>query len=315
MKTVEIVKKDILDSLKELPPKYYTAFLEGVFRARAELNLSRTGVALELSTDDLRLAEEVGNILLKLGVEDIVIEKHVRTTAFEKVYVSLRLSSADTHMIFEKCGMSLTSYGIPDGLSDIVKKDFEASTAFLKGLFAASGRLSIPERGKKSQGYHLELQMSSESDCREVIELLSATDIAPRASMVKRNIYYSVYVKSKDEISDFVAAMGSNSVVLKLQDIIMERELINRLNREENCNNANLDKIVNAGTEMILHIKKIDEKIGLKSLPSPLYETALARLEHPELSMSELLGFLDNPPTKSGLQHRFKKIKSIAEKL
>ncbi len=315
MKTVEIVKRDVLDSLRELPSEYYTAFLEGVFRARAELNLTRTGVALELSTDDLRLAEEVGNILIKLGVEDIVIEKHVRTSAFEKVYVSLRLSSSDTLRVFELCGMSTASYGIPEGLSDKVKRDFEASTAFLKGLFAASGRLSIPEQGKKSQGYHLELQMSSESDCREVIELLSSTDIAPHASMVKRNLYYSVYVKSKEEISDFVAAMGSNSVVLKLQEIIMERELINRLNRTGNCSSANTDKTVNAGTEMVACIKKIDEKLGLKSLPSPLYETALARLEHPELSMSELLECIDNPPTKSGLQHRFKKIKSIAEKL
>ncbi len=331
MKTVDIVKKDIADGVNSLDEKYYPAFLEGVLRGKADLNLGRNGVELEITTDNVRLAEIVANLLLKMGFDDITIEEHVKkTTRFERIYVTIDMTAKDTSLLFKKCNMPLTEYSIPEGLSEDVKTDFFASTAFLKGLFFASGSISIPETAESKQGYHLELQLSTKNDCEEVVQLLKSTDIAPHASIAKRKknlpyyierkddspeFAYSVYVKSKEEISDFVAALGSPSTVLNIQKIIIRREERNRANRKENCDMANIDRTVNASTEIIMCIKKIEREKGLKSLPSPLYETAIARLNNPELTLNQLLEVLKDPPTKSGLQHRLQKIKSIAEKL
>ncbi len=316
MKIVEIVKKDILNSIKELEPVYYPALLEGYLRGGAELKLSKNGFQIEVSSDVASYIEAIVNLLVRLGATEQKISVHNRQNIGSHLYYTAELSVQDSSTILQKCGISDGNYTIFDNISSFVKANNQAAKNYLRGLFLATGRLSIPDKGSgKRQGYHLEMMLSSERSCDETIELLNAIDICHHASKVTRGYNVSVYVKSMDDIADFVVAMGSTEAFLQLQEVIMERGARNHSNRSNNCFSANIDKMANASSQMILDIELIDKKIGLASLPKTLEQVAIARRDYPDVSLAELLAYIDNPPTKSGLQHRLKKLKEIAQEI
>ena len=61
------------------------------------------------------------------------------------------------------------------------------------------------------------------------------------------------------------------------------------------------------------NIKYIEQKIGLKKLSKPLREIAELRLQHPDVSLKELGEMLVPPISKSGVNHRLRKLDSIAD--
>ncbi len=314
MKIVELVKNDILESLKTLNPSFYPAFLEGYIRGCAEIKLTKQGFELTISSDVIRELEAVANMITKLNVSDFEICAHSRQNAGNKMYYSAQLSVADSNIILKQCGISDGQYTIYDDVSSYVKEDLERAKCYIRGLFLATGRLSIPEIGsEKRQGYHLEMMLSSEKSCDATIELLKNIGICEHASKVTRGYNVSVYVKSMEDISDFVAAMQSSEAVLKLQEVIVERDVRNNVNRSSNCSIANLDKTIKANSQMVLDIMLIRDKLGLENLSDQLQEAAVARLGNPEKSLNELVEVMSNAPTKSGLQHRFRKLKEIAQ--
>ncbi len=314
MKIVEIVKKDILESLKTLDIGFYSAFLEGYLRGCAEIKLTRDGFMLTITSDVIRELEAVVNIIVKLGGSQLEISAHQRQNIGNKFYYRADLSVEDSSLILKKCGISDGKYTIYDDISSFVKGDEEAAKCYIRGLFLATGSLSIPDIGSgKRQGYHLEMILSSEKSCDATIDLLKNIGICPHASKVERGYNVSVYVKSMEDISDFVAAMQSSEAVLRLQEVIVERDVRNNVNRSANCSIANLDKTIKANSQMVLDIMLIRDSLGLQKLPAPLQEVALARLKNPEMSLAELLEVIPNAPSKSGLQHRFQKLKEIAQ--
>ncbi len=316
MKIVDIVKRDILANLKGLSSALYPAFVEGYLRGNAELKLSKAGLQIKVSSDNASELEAVVNILVKMGGTHQEIAVHNRQIIGNHLYYTAELTAEDSGIILRACGISDGMYTIYDSISDFVKEDADAAKSYLRGLFLATGRLSIPEVGKgKKQGYHLEMLLSSERSCDETIALLATIKICEHASQVARGYNTSVYVKSMEDISDFVAAMGSTEAYLKLQNVILERGVRNQSNRSNNCFSANTDKMANANSQMIVELELIKRTIGLDGLPQPLKEAAIARLDNPDLSLSDLLGCMDNPPSRSGLQHRFRKLKEIAQQI
>ena len=93
------------------------------------------------------------------------------------------------------------------------------------------------------------------------------------------------------------------------------RSLQGQVNRQVNCETANLEKTTLASAQQRQAIRKIEEKQGLSSLPGPLREMALLRLEHPEASLTELGAMLDPPVGRSGINHRLRKLMKLAEEL
>ena len=72
---------------------------------------------------------------------------------------------------------------------------------------------------------------------------------------------------------------------------------------------------VKTAVKQIKDIEYIAEKIGLDNLEPALKEIALLRLDNPDLSLKELGSLLNPPLTKSGVNHRFRKLELIAEKI
>ena len=148
---------------------------------------------------------------------------------------------------------------------------------------------------------------------RELSHIISQFDIF--AKLIERKNNYVLYIKDAENVSDLLALVGANNSVLILQNEIVKREFRNKINRQTNCLSGNISKTVEASMKQLAAIEKIDKKIGLESLPPDLEEVALMRLANPEEPLGTLLQLSNFPLTKSGLNHRLRKIISIANKL
>ena len=124
-----------------------------------------------------------------------------------------------------------------------------------------------------------------------------------------------LYIKDGEEISKFLALLGSNKGVLAFEDVRVTKEIKNNVNRLVNCETANLNKIVNASVNQINDIKLIQKLKKFEELPDYLKEIAMLRIEHPDASLKLLGEMLENPIGKSGVNHRLQKIHEIAEGL
>jgi hypothetical protein len=116
-------------------------------------------------------------------------------------------------------------------------------------------------------------------------------------------------------IVDFLNVVGAHSALLNFENIRVHKDVRNRVNRIVNCETANLNKTVEAGLKQVETIRYLERSIGLENLPVGLKEIARARLENPEVSLKELGETMEPPLSKSGVNHRMRRLKRIADKL
>jgi DNA-binding protein WhiA len=133
--------------------------------------------------------------------------------------------------------------------------------------------------------------------------------------MVQRKKHYVVYVKESGQIIDILNIMGAHSHLFVFEDVRIVKEMRNKANRASNCDNANLDKTIDAAKRQLDSINKIATEKGLRFLSDKLFEVAIIRLENPEASLIEIAEMTDPPMKKSGVNNRLKKIEEIAKKL
>lgn len=190
--------------------------------------------------------------------------------------------------------------------------DERAIIAYLQGVFLAKGNVYIPEEDSKSKNYLLEIVLESKSKVKKISNYFKTLGIEVKNSERRDN--YVVYVKDSNIISDIFALFGASNSVLELQNIIIQRDIKNNANRIANCNVANISKTIDASTKQIEAIMEIDKKIGLNTLDEKLQELAKVRLENPDASLTELAEMLADNVTKSGINHRMRKLMSLAKK-
>ena len=180
--------------------------------------------------------------------------------------------------------------------------------AFLRGAFFAGGSITDPQKR-----YHLELATSHLQVSRELEALLIDMGFLPKA--VARNGNYITYFKQSEHIEDFLTLIGAPVAAMKIMTAKMEKDLRNSVNRRLNCDNANLDKAVEAAQEQMEGIRKLMAAGLMEQLPDKLQQTAALRLENPELPLSELAEVFDPPITKSCLNHRIRKLMDLSRTL
>lgn len=198
-----------------------------------------------------------------------------------------------------------------EGIPQDVVTTIATKVAYFKGLFLGCGSVYVPstsDQSEKRDGYHFELQLDDDLFADDVMELLS--DLRINTRMSDRGEHKLVYVKDKDEIVKALATLDLADCVLKLRSIIDERETANSLNRVIICETANLDKTFTAASKHLLAIGELRNKDMFDSLPAQLKETADARADYPEASLSELAEILG--VSKSCLNHRLRKIVELA---
>ena len=223
---------------------------------------------------------------------DISDQKTVR-----KIFLMLKIISADGHI---RENMTLA-----DGL--LLQKNC-CKRAFLRGAFLAAGSMSNP---KKS--YHFEIVCGSDRQAQQLKDMINSFGMD--AKIVARKKNQVVYVKEGEHIVDLLNIMEAHQALLNLENVRIVKEMRNSVNRQVNCETANISKTVNAAVRQIEDIRFIQAKRGLESLPDNLREIALLRLEFPDAPLKELGTYLNPPVGKSGVNHRLRRISEIAAEM
>lgn len=285
------------------------ARLSGLVRGCGSISVTAAGLGLSLTTENEELAKKISALVYRLYKTDTVLEVEKNNLHTSIIEITVPYSTAkqvliDTFVINEQ-GNMIADFTSNDSFSDI---NFVAQ--FAAGVFLACGSVYLPEEGKG--GYHLEFVFSSENSAENFSHILAEMNFMPKK--VARKNSFVVYLKESDAISDFFARIGAGSVVCKLQDIKATREVSNLANRQSNCITANISKTVEAAIAQRQAIETIDSLIGIDNLSTTLAEAARLRLAFPNDTLEELAERTENV-TKSALNHRFRKIISLANEL
>lgn len=193
-------------------------------------------------------------------------------------------------------------------VSNVVIQNSCCRRAFIRGAFLASGSISDPEKF-----YHFEIVCAARPKAEQLQAIMTTFDLD--AKIVQRKKYYVVYIKEGAQIVDILNVMEAHISLMNLENVRILKEMRNSVNRQVNCETANINKTVSAAYKQIQDITYIKETMGLDGLSEGLREIAEARLEHPEAALKELGMLLASPVGKSGVNHRLRKLSNLAEEL
>ena len=193
-------------------------------------------------------------------------------------------------------------------IRNVVLQNACCRRAFIRGAFLAAGSISAPERF-----YHFEIVCPTEPKAEQLKNIIATFDI--EAKIVPRKKYYVVYIKEGSQIVDILNVMEAPVSLMELENIRIVKEMRGSVNRQVNCETANINKTVSAAVKQIEDIRFIQSVAGLSGLPESLQEMARIRLERPEATLKELGEALEPPVGKSGVNHRLRKLSLVAEEL
>ena len=234
------------------------------------------------------------------GVEPVISKTGTKKhTAYVK-------SDSDKEKVFEKFGHSLKETSLRINRANI--QDECCVSSFLRGVFLSCGMVTDPERG-----YHLEFVVPYKKLSSDLIKFFDELELSPKYIVRKGN--HIVYFKISESIEDILAVIGAQDASLYLMNVKIEKDVKNKVNRIINFEMSNISKTVEAANIQLESIAYINKKIGISALPDNLQSIAKLRLENPEASLKDLGNMLDEPISRSGVNHRLDRIVKIAEKL
>lgn len=208
--------------------------------------------------------------------------------------------------IFEVLGYDY-KYHITYPLNRNLVEEDCCRAAFLRGIFLMGGTVAAPE--KKC---HLEIATSHQSLARQVMSLMLDMNLSPKITVRKTNSV--LYFKDTSRVEDFLTLIGAPLSSMAIMEAKVEKALRNSVNRQVNCETANLIKASSAAAQQIMSIQKALDKKGMDVFPPSMQKTVQLRLQYPSVSLAELAALSDPPLSKPGISHRLKRIVEIAEK-
>ena len=272
---------DVKKELTSLPvhPEHAKAELAAFLRMNGVLSLHDHQFSLDITTENPAIARRIFSLIkTAYGIEPLLIVS--KKMKLKKNYQYLVRLQKQVHEI-------------------------------LSEAFLAAGSVNNPETSR----YHLEIYSLYENHNNDLLELMNSFFYL-NAKATKRRNGYIVYLKEAEKIGDFLHIVGAVNAMLAFEDLRIMRDMRNSVNRLVNCDTANLKKTANAAAKQVEDIQLIEEKVGLENLPEKLAILAHFRLMHPELSLKEVAAQVpDGPISKSGVNHRFQKIREMAQQL
>lgn len=269
-------------------------------------------IYLEVHTENLTVARK-SYILIKMAFQaetQIRIRNHSLQTR-TPVYHLLVLAQDKAYEILKAIKLLSESEDRWGDLSTIPSRLVQntcCKRAYLRGVFMAAGSITNPEKA-----YHLEIAVLSESFCLQLQQIVASFQI--EAKIVDRKKYHVLYVKEGSMIVDTLNVMEAHQALMDFENVRILKEVRNSVNRQVNCETANIHKTVTAAARQIEDIQYIETAKGVRWLSDGLREIAELRLEYPDLPLAELGQKLSNPLGKSGVNHRLRKLSEIAERL
>jgi hypothetical protein len=245
-----------------------------------------------------------GNYTIGFQTENVAVSRK-GFTLLKKTYninTDVEISEEQMQAIISKIG------DLNQPVSPLLIKNSCCQRAFLRGAFLSIGSISDP-----TKGYHLEFVCTDSEKAGQLQSVLHGFDIDGK--IVLRKKYYVVYLKEGESIVNLLNVCEAYVALMDFENLRIVKEMRNSINRQVNCEAANITKTVNAATRQIEDIEYIRDHGGLERLPAGLREMAEVRLEYPDAPLKELGEYLEPPVGKSGVNHRLRKLSEYAAKL
>lgn len=282
--------------------------LSAIIKLSGSLGLAASGLTLSISTENAKIARHIYEMLVEFYQIKASIRHHQKSNLRKNRVYAVLVEDGVTE-ILNDLHLADSFFGLETGISPQVLNNDSWSQAYLRGAFLASGSVKDPEKGR----YQLEISSVYSDHAQDLANLMQKFLLD--AKVIERSKGTITYLQRAEDIMDFLLVIGAEEAKTEFENVKLLREARNDLNRATNAEAANIAKTVTASMKAINNIVKIKEKIGLDQLPADLQEVAQLRIQHPDYSIQQLADSLTSPISKSGVNHRLRKINKIAEDL
>lgn len=266
--------------------------------------------SIEIHTENVAVARKYFTLLKKtFNISTDVSIRQGGNVSRNRTYIVAVREHDDALKVLQAAKLIDAHGEIRENLSlvrNVVVQNACCRRAFIRGAFLASGSISDPEKF-----YHFEIACSSMAKAEQLKGIIATFDIEPK--IVPRKKHYVVYIKEGNQIADILNVMEAPVSLMEFENIRILREMRGNVNRQVNCETANINKTVSAAVKQTEDIRYIRDTIGLEGLPVGLLDMARIRLERPEATLKELGEALEPPVGKSGVNHRLRKLSQIAD--
>ena len=268
-------------------------------------NISKNEITM--TTENFFLVEHIQESLKSLYQIEVKVDT-IKNLNFSKNYLYQITLKKDTYLqdlcVIDEKGNYL------ENVPNYIVGANEEIRGYLRGIFLSVGSMNDP----KTSRYHMELLVEKPKESVFVQKLLNLFDL--NAKILNRDKGYMIYIKEAEKISDFLKIMGANKAVIYYENVRVYRDKKNNTNRLNNMEQANMDKVIETATLQLEDIQIIEENDGLMLLDDKVKEVLEYRKKYPEASSKELAEIISLETnkyiTKSGLNHRLRKIRELA---
>jgi DNA-binding protein WhiA len=299
-------KKEL--TLIETEPCCVKAELSALIRMNGAVQVSNQRVILDISTENAAIARRI-YILLKKSFQvhiELLVRKKMR---LKKNNIYIVRVPVQVQEILAELGIVSEGFQFNSGIEKRVIKNNCCKRAYLRGAFLAGGSVNNPE----GSSYHLEIASMYEEHCQALVHLANRVNLNARC--IERKKGFVFYIKEGEKIIEFLSIIGAHQALLRFEDVRIMKDMRNSVNRLVNCETANLNKTIGAAVRQIENIKLLQKEIGLENLPEKLREVAEIRMQYPDVNLQEVGDLLKGPVSKSGVNHRLRKIDQLADKI
>lgn len=264
-----------------------------------------------LFTENFGVARRIYKLIKDLFNVEIELEKEPINRLNKNYLIHIKVNDQDNKILksLSIINNSLKRVYIPE---EYLCDNIEEKKSYLRGAFLICGSVNDP----KTSRYHLEFIIDNKKTAEYVNKLLN--ELNYNSKILKREKHYMVYLKEAERISDFIKLLNAYTSLFYFEDIRIYRDHKNMTNRLNNCEQANIDKIVFTSNEQLENIKKLKEIYDFELLDDKIKEICIYKEKYPESSMGELAEIIsietNKKITKSGINHRFRKIKEMVSK-
>ncbi len=264
---------------------------------------------LKVRVENAATARKIFKLLKEsYGLQSTVAIENRKRFVKTKVYEVDTYFSSDNLSILQELHLIEDNINSKSQPSSSITRKTCCKRSYLRGIFLSRGFVNRPEND-----YHLELVFNNERLATHVQKLLARFKIEAR--IFERKSSFVLYIKESEKIGDFLRVVGANRALLEFENVRIIKSMRNTVNRQVNCETANLAKTIDASVRQIDLINRAREKEGWNKVPAQLKELALLRVDYPDYSLKELGELTEPPLSKPGVAYRMRRLEKMAEDL
>lgn len=286
--------------------------LSALILMSSTLIINNDGISLQFATENSYIAKRVWQLMKELFTVNLKLNVKVKQTLNQNNIYQVQIVGEGLEVL-KQLNLYDDEKGLYESIDSIHLSKECCERAFLAGAFMAAGSVNSPQ----TTNYHLEIASDRKLVAQLIEKLMNKLNL--EAKIVKRRNMYVVYIKQAEKISDFLRAIGASNAVMEFEQTRIERDFVNNFTRLDNCELANEVKVLTAAKKQLEIIKVIEERNLKSSLSESHLEVIELRKLFPESSLNELVDeyyeLYNKKITKSGLNHRFKRIEEIVMKI